>query len=264
MGKTAREEKAEYNTGTETIGFKNPIMQLGWAKIDHILTFDPTLSDGAYRTYAMLVYHAQQDGETYVSLDTIGNERDLRRETISAHVKELEEHGLITRISREGTSSITEIEPLPKVYEDMAAVVLHARRNRQNGDLCEKSNTPCAKNLTQERTKEVHTHSETPKANEPTPRENAWKEIAEVFPMTNGVTWQTFDELWQKFPDPRRHAYAIERARKANPAKLKFYFEDFAGYDPDKPKTWGEGTRPALSPRYSRPPPVSTLKVRTD
>jgi hypothetical protein len=88
--------------------------------------------------------------------------------------------------------------------------------------------------------------------------------LAEVFPMTNGVAWQKFDELWQKYPDPRRHTYAIERARKANPAKLQFYLEDFCSYDPDKPKTWGEGTRPALSPRYSRPEPVSRLHTRTD
>jgi hypothetical protein len=116
-----------------------------------------------------------------------------------------------------------------------------------------------------------HTHTQDdkqlqkPEPTQPTPRESAWKELAEVFPMTNGVAWQKFDELWQKFPDPRRHTYAIERARKANPAKLQFYLEDFCSYDPDKPKTWGEGTRPAPSPRYSRnAAPAPNYRTRTD
>jgi hypothetical protein len=112
---------------------------------------------------------------------------------------------------------------------------------------------------------EPHTQAKSEKPTQPTPRESAWKELSEVFPMTNGVAWQKFDELWQKFPDPRRHTYAIERARKANPAKLQFYLEDFCSYDPDKPKTWGEGTRPAPSPRYSRnAAPAPNYRTRTD
>jgi hypothetical protein len=116
-----------------------------------------------------------------------------------------------------------------------------------------------------ESTSEKHTQPKSDEPTQPTPRESAWKELSEVFPMTNGVAWQKFDELWQKFPDPRRHTYAIERARKANPAKLQFYLEDFCSYDPDKPKTWGEGTRPAPSPRYSRnAAPAPNYRTRTD
>jgi biotin operon repressor len=238
MGKASDEQQS----GTETIGFKNPITQLGWAKIDHILTFDPTLSDGAYRTYAMLVYHAQQNGETYVSLDTIGNERDLRRETISAHVKELEEHGLITRIARDGTSSITQIEDLPKVYQDMAAVVLNAR-----GSLLGKSNTPCAKNLTQERKQESNNNNNT--------LQDSWhKELEQLTGgyMGGGEEFKTLTDAWQRFPDVRRHTEAIRQTTAAHSRTVRVYLKAFLTFNPDyvppapKPQTTYQRPKPGI------------------
>jgi hypothetical protein len=95
-------------------------------------------------------------------------------------------------------------------------------------------------------------------------KEACWIETSNAFMGgLDGFAFQKWSDAWDKFPDKRRHDYSLKRALAANPRKFKFYLEDFYGYDPDKPKTWGEGTRPALSPRYAQQP-RTFLKVRTD
>jgi len=56
MGK-AKEERAEYKTETQEIRHRNPIKELGFAAMEHALTLDTDLSDGAYRTYALLKFY---------------------------------------------------------------------------------------------------------------------------------------------------------------------------------------------------------------
>jgi hypothetical protein len=196
------------------------------------------------------------------SMNEQGEYRNTR--TVQRRLRELQEIGALVELKPSGFHRATEYGLDLSVFPKKAAFKPKGDNLSSRAVKGDKNGLKGDTTLSPEPSLNVHTHSEKPKADEPTPRENAWKELTEVFPMTNGVTWQKFDELWRKFPDPRRHVYAIERARKANPAKLQFYLEDFCSYDPDKPKTWGEGTRPANSPRYSRPEPVSRLHTRTD
>lgn len=250
----------------EKIQYKNPVTQLGWAKIDHVLTFDPTLSDGAFRTYAMLVYHAQQDGETYTSLDTIANERDLRRETISAHVKELEEHGLISRRPRVGTSTITELEELPKVYQDMAAVVLNARQTKKETWLdvphreenltspLEKPNDGRAKNLTRQRMEEPDDKKATP---------NIFSLYENLGLLLNPIIREELIEAEKDYP-PLWIKESFRRAASANIRRwsyIKRILENWqARGGMDEPR--------GASPPAHIPPPAprvdSRLRVRTD
>lgn len=182
--------------------------------------------------------------------------------TVQRKLRELQAMGALVELKPSGYHRATEygldLSVFPKKAafqpkgDNLSSRVLKGDKKPLKGDTT----------LSPEPSLNVHTPAKSEEPTLPTPRETAWKELAEVFPITNGVTWQKFDELWQKFPDPRRHAYAIERARRANPAKLQFYLEDFCSYDPDKPKTWGDGK--PIAPRYKRPEPVSHLRERTD
>jgi hypothetical protein len=189
--------------------------------------------------------------------------------TVQRRIKELIDMGALVELKPSGFHRATEYGLDLSVFPKKAAFKPKGDRLSSRVSKGDKNASKGDRALSPEPSLNVHTHTQDdkqlqkPEPTQPTPRESAWKELAEVFPMTNGVAWQKFDELWQKFPDPRRHTYAIERARKANPAKLQFYLEDFCSYDPDKPKTWGEGTRPAPSPRYSRNA-APNYRTRTD
>jgi hypothetical protein len=196
--------------------------------------------------------HAHDDGDNaYPSVDTLKNKCRQSERNVQRLLRELAAMGEINIRDQKGPHGCNVyVIPVPWGGAKIAPLPNRAEKVPQ---------------MSPEPSLNTHTQEKSDEPTQPTPRENAWKELAEVFPMTNGVAWQKFDELWQKFPDPRRHTYAIERARKANPAKLQFYLEDFCSYDPDKPKTWGEGTRPAPSPRYSRnAAPAPNYRTRTD
>lgn len=110
--------------------YKDPVKELGFAKIDHIITLDRELSDGAYRTYALLIFHAQQKGLSWVGVDTMAELRGVSEATISSHLSELSDMGLISRKRRMGRSSLTYIEDLPEKYPLMAGVILEARKDK--------------------------------------------------------------------------------------------------------------------------------------
>jgi DNA-binding MarR family transcriptional regulator len=205
MGK-AKEQRAEYNTGTEQgheIRHKNPIKELGFAAMEHALTLDTDLSDGAYRTYALLKFYWQHKSEAFPTVDTMAEKRGIRRETIGVHLKELVQKGLITRKARVGTSTMTYLEDLPQEYVDLALAELERRDARREENLTAgrsplgKSNPRREENLTQSTTiKEKQQKAESPKANfyecyhqafgemaeAPTPRNELAVEEIEMFP----------------------------------------------------------------------------------
>ena len=101
---------------TEEIRFRNPIQRHGFAIVYHVLTLDKTLSDGAFRLYALLLKYAQQKNHAYPGVQRLADDLGTSERTIKSRLAELEQPGLITRQRRFGKSSITWIEDLTEVY----------------------------------------------------------------------------------------------------------------------------------------------------
>lgn len=129
---TLAEDKAIYvvnETDQDVeVSFKNPIRELGFAQIEHIIGLDTELSDGAYRTLSILHYFWQQKKSAYPSIETLAKLRGKSERTITEHLAELESKGIISRVRRLGTSSITYLEDLPQEYKDAAAAILQERK----------------------------------------------------------------------------------------------------------------------------------------
>jgi DNA-binding transcriptional ArsR family regulator len=121
----------ESETGAD-IEFRDPIKELGWAKIDHILTLDTTLSDGAYRTYAILCYYWQRKHAAWANVQTMATVRGVKESTLRSHLKELCDAELITRKRRMGQSSMTYLEDLPNRYAEGAKTVLANRQKKRD------------------------------------------------------------------------------------------------------------------------------------
>ena len=92
------------------IRFRNPIKGVGFGQLYHIITVDPELSDGAYRTYATYLMYAQQSLKAWPGRGTVSDDRDKDEATITRHNQELEGLGYIARERRFGKTSITWIE----------------------------------------------------------------------------------------------------------------------------------------------------------
>lgn len=67
-----------------------------FAKIPHFLTRDTGLSDGAYRTYGLLLAYARQNDSTWVSQGTLAAALCVSLDTIQRRMKELEAADLVT------------------------------------------------------------------------------------------------------------------------------------------------------------------------
>ena len=98
---------------------------------------------------------------------------------------------------------------------------------------------------------EESTHAE----NQKDVKAQCWNELVEVYVMLSGGHYDSFAQVWEKYPDKRRHDYAIARARSANPRKFSFYLSDYLGFDPDKPATWGASAKqyPQKREQFNRP-----------
>jgi len=101
------------------IEFRNPTESIGHARLSHLVTHDPKLSDGAKVTYAHLLKYAMQKEECYPGLARLALARGKTENTISRQLTELVDRGLISRERRVGTSSMTYIEPLEHVYGEV-------------------------------------------------------------------------------------------------------------------------------------------------
>lgn len=100
----------------EEIKHRRPIEREGFAMLYHVLTLDKSLSDGAFRLYALLLKYAQQKDHAYPGLERLAEELDKTRVTISRLMAELVSKKLVSRQRRRGTSSITWLEDLNEVY----------------------------------------------------------------------------------------------------------------------------------------------------
>lgn len=103
-------------TASESIRHRRTIEDIGFAMLYHAITFDPQLSDGAKLTYAALLSHAQQKTYCWPGIEKLAKERGKCAGTISRHLLELKERGLITREPWAGTSWMTYIEDANNVY----------------------------------------------------------------------------------------------------------------------------------------------------
>ena len=112
------------------VKYRREADQCGFARVSHLISLDPEISDAAYRTYAVILSYAWQDPNTYVGLKRLADDRGKHEVTVSRHLTELADRGLITRQRRVGTSSLTWIEDINKVYED--SPVLTKMLNRLN------------------------------------------------------------------------------------------------------------------------------------
>lgn len=121
------------------IEHRNPVRELGFAQIEHVITLDKNLSDGAYRTLGILHYFWQQKTSAYPSVETLADLRGVTVTTISRHLAELTDRKIISRERRVGTSSITYLEDLPQEYHDAATSILQKRRDNKNAKIAKMS-----------------------------------------------------------------------------------------------------------------------------
>jgi hypothetical protein len=130
------EEKAVYIVNepddVTEVSYKNPVRELGFAQIEHIIGLDTDLSDGAYRTLAILHYFWQQKKRAYPSLATLATLRGKDEKTVRRHLAELTDKGIISRQFRMGTSSVTWLEDLPQEYQDAASDILTLRKIKKD------------------------------------------------------------------------------------------------------------------------------------
>jgi hypothetical protein len=85
----------------EELAFRDPVDEAGFAILYHCMTRDAALSDGAYRTYALLLLHARQSGRCWPGQERLARERGCNDRTIRRHLDELQHVGLLT-IERRG------------------------------------------------------------------------------------------------------------------------------------------------------------------
>jgi len=104
------------DTTPESIRHRRTIEDVGFVMLYHAITFDPQLSDGAKLTYVALLSHAQQKTYCWPGIEKLAKERGKCAGTISRHLLELRERGLITREPWAGTSWMTYIEDANNVY----------------------------------------------------------------------------------------------------------------------------------------------------
>ena len=119
----------------EQIVHRNPIRELGFAQIEHVLGLDKDLSDGAYRTLSLLHFFWRQSNKAWPSMRTLCKLRGKKHSAISAQLAELSAKGIISRERRYSRSTITWLEDLPKEYYKAAENHLKQRDIRKNGQV---------------------------------------------------------------------------------------------------------------------------------
>lgn len=251
MKQRTREAKAEYNTGAENQEITSEAQPHKYFSLLPNMVDDSDL-DPYERT---LYNHYVRVGECWENVETTALKTHMSTGKVSEARRVLEERGWIrVGVSQYGTKLVTIID-----------------RWAENIAKYSRSETP-SPHETQDspgETKKTHikedTHTQTPETE--TQRLECWNELQKEFPLQlNALQWDDFDKLWRTFPDKRRHEYALARVKQANPKKFSFYKQDFAGYDPDKPKTWGDGA-PAKTPHappFQKPHNATYLRERRD
>lgn len=232
------------------VAHRDLIREVGFAQIEHVVTLDADLSDGAYRTLAILHFYWQQKSSCFPSVETLAKDRGVNRQTITRHLKELAraKFKLITRSRRFNDSSMTYLEPLSKRYREIAKKILAARADRKaerdaemnvsknehsnNGSSAhvskmvrhtyQKSNVTRIKNGTQRITTEEYSSSSS------NPNAAFAKAFTALDTLMEGLSpseTDDFRDMWSQYPDPEAHQYAFEQMRDhADGFNLRFYF----------------------------------------
>jgi CTP-dependent riboflavin kinase len=76
---------------------QNPVLAIGYTRINHKLMTDSRVSGGAYRYYYLLKYHAREDGVCSVRREVLASQLGCTKRTITRYNAELENTGYITR-----------------------------------------------------------------------------------------------------------------------------------------------------------------------
>ncbi len=122
---------------TDPIGIvdEDYINGAGYSNIPHILLFAMPLPDPQYRTYCVIKALCQQKGQMWWSIYSISCLRNKSRETIRAHLEDLQYCGLIRKQTKEGKDgkrtfiSLCRLESVfPKIVADALGMVLWGKR----------------------------------------------------------------------------------------------------------------------------------------
>jgi len=137
MGTKDVEEAQELTGGLSEIRWRNPVKRLGFAQIEHAITFDPLISASGYRLYSAYLYYAHQGENCWPSTATIGRLLDLTPYMVSKLNVELENAGYITRERRMHKSSITWMEDVGKIprLQELAKALLEGRNDSENPEI---------------------------------------------------------------------------------------------------------------------------------
>jgi DNA-binding MarR family transcriptional regulator len=99
----------------DEVRYRNPVKEVGFAMVYHMMTLDDRIGDGAFRLYCRYLFYSQQKSKCWPGRDTLAKVLGVGVATISRWNKELETAGYITRQRRLGTSSITWIEDVESI-----------------------------------------------------------------------------------------------------------------------------------------------------
>lgn len=116
------------------VKFRNPVKQVGFAQLEHIMTLDPELSDGAYRTFALYLKYAHQKDVCWPSRERMAADRGKSEGTLKRHNRELQRLGYITRKRRMNQSWLTiieDVEAIPRLQQ-LAETELSSRQPVEN------------------------------------------------------------------------------------------------------------------------------------
>ena len=84
--------------------------QIGYAMIPHAITQCPDLSDGAFRTYVLLIGFWRQSKKCWPGIERLATIREVSERQIQRHIQEMVVVGIVERRRRVGKSSLTIIK----------------------------------------------------------------------------------------------------------------------------------------------------------
>jgi len=116
----------------DEVRFRNPVKDIGFAQIEHIMTLDPKLSDGAFRTFALYLKYAHQRGRCWPSRERMARERGKTERALQYHNNELVRLGYITREQRIGQTYLTiieDVQAIPRLKELAKAELIQREIN---------------------------------------------------------------------------------------------------------------------------------------
>jgi hypothetical protein len=131
------DEANELLGGIVEVRWRNPIKAIGYAQIEHIITFDQEISAAAYRLYAAYLFYAHRGEKCWPSSATIGKLLGATHYTVTKLNEELEKAGYIIRQRRVNKTSITwmeDIDCIPRLKE-LAKNLLEARNSSSSTDV---------------------------------------------------------------------------------------------------------------------------------